>query len=105
MKRTNILSLLSFFLFVVIVSPTIVQLLDSNDSCSIAMMELNDEENKKENKKKEIDVMDEEDVIISSNPTVISLPLEEKTIISTSYMLTSYVHSEDIVLPPPKLDI
>ena len=84
----------------VILSPTIVSLLDDNDN-SIITIEITEEDNKKEEKKG----FDEKDIFFYSIDDLNTSGIQERNTISHTYTMKYYNSTIAIFLPPPKLNV
>lgn len=88
---------LSTLLITAILAPSVVTLIDI-DCKSLSLMELSDDESKKENKKE----FSEKNVFFHILENGISPLLSLKTSTNPFYLEKRYTHIQDIFLPPPK---
>lgn len=84
----------------VILSPTIVRLIDDKDN-SMITIELTEEDNKKEEKKG----FDEKNIFFYLTDDLNTSGIQERNTISTMYPMKCYTSTLSILLPPPKLNI
>ncbi len=95
--KSSFLIILSFLLVAAILAPSIITLTDSNQETA-AIMDFNEEENNKEEKKE----LGEQDFLYASNVQLSTLKSAEASLMVLFYTEGNYSSTMDVFLPPPE---
>ena len=95
--RSSIIVLLSFLLTVAIIAPSVITLMEI-DSKKIMLIDFNEEENKKEEKKE----IGEKDFLFYTSMDGLSLSEAKSSVLAEIYSKSSYKNLLEVFLPPPE---